>query len=105
MKYETLHGFHIPKIGFGTWCIGGERSADPSLDEKSLLAMHSALELGYTNFDTAEFYAQGHAEELLATAVLNSKIPRENLSLPPRFDRIISDMKVCSKPAKAACAV
>ena len=44
MKYETLHGFHIPKIGFGTWCIGGERSADPSLDEKSLLAMHSALD-------------------------------------------------------------
>jgi diketogulonate reductase-like aldo/keto reductase len=81
MKYETLHGIQVPKIGFGTWRIGGEGSADPSQDDKSLLALHSALELGYIHFDTAEFYAQGHSEELLADAVRDSRIPREKLMI------------------------
>lgn len=79
MKYETIHGIQIPKIGFGTWRIGGESIADSSLDEKSLQALHSALEVGYTHFDTAEFYAQGHAEELLGKAVQESNIQREKL--------------------------
>jgi len=81
MKYENLNGIQVPKIGFGTWRIGGEGSADPSQDEKSLQALRSALELGYTHFDTAEFYAQGHSEELLADAVQDSRIPREKLMI------------------------
>jgi diketogulonate reductase-like aldo/keto reductase len=79
MKYEKIHGVQIPKIGFGTWRIGGESLADTSLDDKSLAALRSALEIGYTHFDTAEFYAQGHAEELLAQAIQDSKIQRESL--------------------------
>lgn len=85
MKFETLHGIQVPKIGFGTWRIGGEGSADSSLDEKSLMALRSALELGYTHFDTAEFYAQGHAEELLGDAIINSKIPREALFITSKI--------------------
>lgn len=81
MKYETLHGIQVPKIGFGTWRIGGEGSADPTQDEKSLQALRSALELGYTHFDTAEYYAHGHSEELLAEAIRDSKIPRESLMI------------------------
>jgi diketogulonate reductase-like aldo/keto reductase len=99
MKYETLHGIQIPKIGFGTWRIGGEGSADPSQDGKSLLALRSALELGYTHFDTAEFYAQGHSEELLAVAVRDSKIPREKLFITskvwPDHLRYESVLKSC----------
>ncbi|MBA4384785.1 MAG: aldo/keto reductase [Anaerolinea sp.] len=79
MKYETLHGIQIPKIGFGTWRIGGETTADSSLDEKSLSALRSAFEIGYTHFDTAEFYARGHAEELLSKAFQDSNIQRERL--------------------------
>ncbi len=79
MKYETIRSLEIPKIGFGTWQIGGGSSPDPSLDEKSLAALHSALELGYTHFDTAEMYARGHAEELLGQAIREARIPRENL--------------------------
>jgi len=79
MKYETLHGVQIPKIGFGTWRIGGETTADPSMDDKSLQALRSALEIGYTHFDTAEFYAQGHSEELLGRAVKEVYFPREKL--------------------------
>ena len=79
MKYETVGNLTIPKIGFGTWTIGGERSADPAQDERSLAALRSALELGYTHFDTAEGYAAGHAEELLGRAVGEMRIPRERL--------------------------
>lgn len=79
MKYETLHNQRIQKIGFGTWSIGGGMSPDPSKDARSLAALRSALELGYTHFDTAEMYASGHAEKLLGQAVHQSGIPRENL--------------------------
>jgi diketogulonate reductase-like aldo/keto reductase len=79
MKYETIHNLQIPKIGFGTWTIGGEGSADLAQDSRSLAALRSALELGYTHFDTAEYYAAGHAEELLGMAVRASGLTREVL--------------------------
>ena len=79
MRYETFHNHKIPKLGFGTWQIGGRGSPDPSVDEKSLAALHSALELGYTHFDTAEGYAAGHAEELVGRAVREHGVPRESL--------------------------
>jgi diketogulonate reductase-like aldo/keto reductase len=79
MKYETPNGTTIPKIGFGTWSIGGGTSPDRSKDARSLAALRSALEVGYRHFDTAEMYASGHSEELLGQAVRESDIPREEL--------------------------
>lgn len=79
MKFETLHNVQIPKIGFGTWSIGGEMSPDRSKDARSLTALRSALEIGYTHFDTAEMYASGHSEELLGQTVHESGVPREDL--------------------------
>jgi diketogulonate reductase-like aldo/keto reductase len=79
MIYETLRGLSIPKIGFGTWRIGGDNRADPSQDSRSLAALRSALELGYTHFDTAEAYAAGHAEELLGQAIRSSGLSRAAL--------------------------
>ena len=32
MKYETIHNLILPKIGFGTWKIGGESSPNPKMD-------------------------------------------------------------------------
>ena len=77
MKFETLLNLLIPKIGFGTWSIGGRDSADPASDESSLAVLRSALDLGYTHFDTAEYYAAGHAEELLGQAVRETGANRE----------------------------
>ena len=79
MKYETVHNFNLPKIGFGTWKIGGESSPNPAWDSQSLMALRSALEIGYTHFDTAEYYAAGHSEELAGRAVRESNTKRENL--------------------------
>lgn len=79
MKYETIHGLSIPKLGFGTWKIGGGSYVDLKLDSASLAALKSALETGYTHFDTAEMYAGGHAEELIARAIRELGTQREKL--------------------------
>jgi diketogulonate reductase-like aldo/keto reductase len=79
MKYETVHNVMLPKIGFGAWSIGGDSSPDPSRDTASLTALRSALEIGYTHFDTAEAYAAGHSEELIGQAIRETKIRREDL--------------------------
>lgn len=80
MKYETLFNQErIPKIGFGTWRIGGASSPDYGQDERSLSALRSSLELGYTHFDTAEMYAGGHSEELLGRSISNAGAKRETL--------------------------
>jgi diketogulonate reductase-like aldo/keto reductase len=79
MRYENLHNLQIPKIGFGTWSIGGQGSPDPSIDEKSLAALRSALDLGYIHFDTAEGYAGGHCEELVGRAARAAGAAREGL--------------------------
>jgi diketogulonate reductase-like aldo/keto reductase len=77
MKYDSLPHLTLPKIGFGTWKIGGGSHADPKTDPVSLTALHTALEIGYTHFDTAEMYANGHSEELLGRAVDESQVQRE----------------------------
>ena len=79
MKYETLHGVNLPKIGFGTWRIAGEAAPDPALEPASRQALRSALELGYTHFDTAEYYAGGYAEKLLGETFKEAGIERKNL--------------------------
>lgn len=79
MKNETLPTLTLPKIGFGTWKIGGETTPNPSADSASLTALHSALEVGYTHFDTAEYYAAGHSEELVGRAVRETKTKREDV--------------------------
>jgi len=79
MKYETTKNATLPKIGFGTWKIGGGSSANHSIDSKSLAALRYALEIGYTHFDTAETYADGHSEELISRAIQDTKTKRETL--------------------------
>jgi diketogulonate reductase-like aldo/keto reductase len=85
MKYETLQGLSIPKIGFGMWRIGGDSYPDPSLDSTSITALRSALEIGYTHFDTAESYASGHSEELLGRAIRETNTKREKLFLTTKI--------------------
>jgi diketogulonate reductase-like aldo/keto reductase len=85
MKYETVHGGSIPKIGFGMWRIGGDSYPDPQLDPASMTALRSALEIGYTHFDTAEAYAEGHSEELLGQAIQETSTKRESLFITTKI--------------------
>src|SRR5688572_22643559 len=85
MKYETVHELAIPKIGFGMWRIGGDSYPDPSLDSKSIAALRTALETGYTHFHTAEAYASGHSEELLGRALRETNTKRENIFITTKI--------------------
>ena len=85
MKFETVRELTIPKIGFGMWRIGGDSYPDPSLDPKSMTALRTALEVGYTHFDTAEAYASGHSEELLGRALRETNTKRENIFITTKI--------------------
>jgi len=85
MRYEELHGCTVPKVGFGTWSIGGRSEPDHSRDAASLAALRSAIEIGYTHFDTAESYADGHCEELLGRVIRESRVDRGRLFLTSKI--------------------
>ena len=105
MKYEILlNNEPIQKIGFGTWQIGGGASPNRSIDTRSLSALRSALELGYTHFDTAEGYAAGHCEELLGRAIREARVDRAGLfitsKVSPEHLRTADVLRACDNSLK-----
>ena len=69
MEYRSFGSsdLRVSAIGFGTWELGGGYGA---IDEKeAVAAIHRALELGVTLFDTAPAYGNGHSEEVLGKAL------------------------------------
>ncbi|MDU0303803.1 aldo/keto reductase [Streptomyces sp. PAL114] len=70
-------GIQVSALGFGCWAIGGEwqDGAGQPLgwgkvdDEESVRAIHRALDLGVTFFDTADVYGTGHSELILGRAL------------------------------------
>ncbi len=74
---------HLPAIGLGTWGMGGKFQADLSEDEKHVRAILKAVELGMTHIDTAEFYGQGHTEEIVGKAL--SHLNREEVFITSKI--------------------
>jgi aryl-alcohol dehydrogenase-like predicted oxidoreductase len=69
-------GVEVSAMGLGCWAIGGvaQRDGRPSgygsvSDEESIRALHAALDLGVTLFDTADVYGAGHSETILGRAL------------------------------------
>lgn len=69
-------GIEVSALGMGCWAIGGPfwRGDQPLGwgevdDEESIRAIHAALELGVTLFDTANVYGAGHSERVLGRAL------------------------------------
>jgi diketogulonate reductase-like aldo/keto reductase len=66
MKLVTFpDGISVPALGQGTWHIG-ERGSDRRAEAA---ALRLGLDLGLTLIDTAEMYAEGGAEEVVAEAI------------------------------------
>ncbi len=90
MEFKTLtNNITLPVIGFGTWTIGGGDVADTTHDSEDISAIKTAINLGITHIDTAEAYAQGHAEELIGRSIgdfdrkslfITSKVSPEHLN-------------------------
>jgi diketogulonate reductase-like aldo/keto reductase len=84
MKYKKLvTGEEIPVLGLGTWRMGGSLYPDYSQDSQVVAILQTAIQLGYTNIDTAEVYANGHTEELVGRAA--RRFPRESLFITTKI--------------------
>ncbi|MGD9695353.1 MAG: aldo/keto reductase [Thermoleophilia bacterium] len=61
----------ITTLGFGAWAIGGEWTYGwgPQDDDRSIAAIHRALERGVSWIDTAGVYGLGHSERVVARAL------------------------------------
>jgi len=66
----------VSALGFGCWAIGGPFWARGKPlgwgevdDAESIRAIHAALDLGVTFFDTANVYGAGHSERILGRAL------------------------------------
>lgn len=64
-KIRFSTGESVPILGQGTWKMG----EDPRLREKEAAVLRLGLDLGMTLIDTAEMYADGGAEEVVAEAI------------------------------------
>lgn len=73
MKISTKKlktGFEMPVFGIGTWQMGGRTERNPlNNDDQDIQAIRTAIDMGITHIDTAEIYAAGHSEELVAQAI------------------------------------
>lgn len=93
----------MPVFGLGTWKMGGDKKRDPQNDDEAdIQAIETAIEAGISHIDTAENYAEGHAEELIGQAIksyarenllLVSKISPENL----KYEDLIRSAKASLK--------
>jgi len=89
--------WQVSEIGYGMWGMGGWTGSD---DAESLRALHRAIELGCTFFDTAWVYGQGRSEKLLGQTlrshpnhrlVVATKIPPKNMRWPALADYSITE--------------
>lgn len=66
MRYLTMGGGgRMPALGQGTWRMG----EDPARRREEVAALREGIERGLTLIDTAEMYADGEAERVVAKAI------------------------------------
>jgi diketogulonate reductase-like aldo/keto reductase len=99
----TVHErLSMPKLGIGTWEMGGRQSSDTSEDHRFIRAIQFALDHGIRHIDTAEMYGNGHTEELVAEAIksydrenllITSKVSGDNLAYQDLIDAAHKSLK------------
>jgi diketogulonate reductase-like aldo/keto reductase len=103
--HEIAPGVEIPKIGLGTWGMGGKQIEDRRWDEETIIAIRMAIDLGILHIDTAEIYGAGHCEELIGEAIqsynrdslfITTKVWRTNLN----YENLLKSMKASLRRLK-----
>src|SRR4051795_12393139 len=70
MKYATLGGLQVSRLGLGAMTMAGMYTSGGGLDDdESIRTIHRALDLGVTHIDTAEIYGPFHSEEVVGRAI------------------------------------
>ena len=85
----------VSALGMGCWAIGGPFwQGETPLgwgvvdDAESIRALHRALDLGITFYDTADVYGAGHSERVLARAFEGK---RQDLVIATKFSNIFDE--------------
>ena len=88
-------GIKVSALGMGCWAIGGPFwSGDTPLgwgevdDGESIRAIHAALDLGVTLFDTANVYGAGHSERVLGRAFTGK---RSEVVIATKFNAVFDE--------------
>ncbi len=82
---KLKNGFEMPVFGIGTWRMGGDFTRNSENDDRAdIEAIENAINSGITHIDTAEIYAEGHAEELVGAAISN--FDRKKLFIVSKVD-------------------
>ena len=96
-------GPEVSAIGMRCWAIGGPFWAGTQPlgwgevdDTESIAAIHRALELGVTFFDTANIYGCGHSERVLGQAL---KEVRDRVVIATKFGKPLT-RRVAKRRAK-----
>jgi aryl-alcohol dehydrogenase-like predicted oxidoreductase len=72
MRYASLDGTRLSRIGLGSWAMGGagwQASLGAQADTDSAAVITAAAEAGVNWIDTAPYYGLGHVEELIGSAL------------------------------------
>jgi diketogulonate reductase-like aldo/keto reductase len=69
MYFKKIGGSDISALGLGTYRMGEGRYSGTSDDKMDVEAIRLGIELGITHIDTAERYAGGYSEEVVADAI------------------------------------
>ena len=86
----------VSAMGLGCWAIGGPFTNEHGKpvgwgqvnDGDSVRAIHRALDLGITFFDTADVYGCGHSERVLSQALAGK---RDRVVLATKFGRVFDE--------------
>lgn len=99
---KTLkNGFSSPVFGLGTWEMGGRMEKDKqNNDQADIQAIKNAIDSGVTLIDTAEAYANGYTEELLAKAI--EDYDRSKLFIVSKVARVNQQYEQVKKSCKAS---
>jgi aryl-alcohol dehydrogenase-like predicted oxidoreductase len=84
-------GIEVSEIGYGGWGIGGSQWGGAD-DERSIQALHRAIDLGLNFIDTALAYGEGRSERLVGRVVgerperiyVATKVPPKNMVWPAK---------------------
>ncbi len=95
MTITLWNGKAVPRIGIGTWVMGGaQRWGDQATgwagvdDAESLATLRTAFEMGVRIVDTADQYGAGHAEAIVARAIAESGIDRDAFVLATKVGMV-----------------
>ncbi|MEP4768496.1 MAG: aldo/keto reductase [Roseibium sp.] len=92
LDVKLWNGKTVPRIGIGTWVMGGEQywgdmpTGWQGVDDaESLATLRTAFDLGVRIIDTADQYGAGHSERIIAKALNDMPYDRSEFVIATKF--------------------